>query len=70
MWRQPGTEQERPYPAVHVGRSDAYKPTAKWRSCREGVRGARITADAAGEPRSREGALLRSRLRVEVSVRA
>ena len=24
MWRQPDTEQERPYPAVHVGRSDAY----------------------------------------------
>jgi len=28
-WRQPDTEQERPSPAVHVGRSDGYKPTAK-----------------------------------------
>ncbi len=70
MWRQPDTELERPYPAVHVGRSDAYKPMAKWRSCREGVRGVHSTADAVGQLRSREGALLRSRLCVEVSVRA
>ena len=70
MRRQPETEQERPYLAVHVGRSDAYKSTTKWCSCREGVRGAHSTADAAGQPRSREGALLRSCLCVEVSARA
>ena len=29
MWRQPDTEQERPYPAVHVGQSDAYKLMTK-----------------------------------------
>ncbi len=70
MRRQPDTEQERPYLAVHVGRIDAYKRNAKWCSCQEGVRGVHSTADAAGQPWLREGALLRSRLRVEVSTRA
>ena len=70
MWRQPDTEQERPYRAVHVGRSDAYKPMAKWRSCREGVRGVHSTAEARRQTGRREGTLLRSCLRVEVSVRA
>ena len=70
MRRQPETEQERPYLAVHVGRSDAYKRKAKWCSCQEGVRGVHSTADAVGQPRSRKGALLRSRLCAEVSARA
>ena len=70
MRQQPDTEQERPYLAVHVGRSDAYKWNAKRRSCQEGVRGVHSTVDAVGQPRSREGTLLRSRLCAEVSARA
>jgi len=62
MRRQPEMEQERPYLAVHVGRSDTYKPMAKWCSCREGVRGAHSTVDARQQTEWREGALLRSRL--------
>jgi len=70
MRRQPDTEQERPYPAVHVGRSGTYKPMAKWCSCREGLRGVHSTDDPRQQTGWREGSLLRSRLCVEVSARA
>lgn len=45
MRRQPGEEQERPSSMADVWRGDPDKPSAKRGTCREGVRGARSTAD-------------------------
>ena len=67
--RQFGAEQERPSPAVHVGRGDVYKPMVKWRRAGRESEGLAVPLKAAIN-RWREGALLRLCGRTGVSVRA
>jgi RNA-directed DNA polymerase len=59
MRRQPGEEQERPSSTADVRHGVRDKPMAKRGLCREGVRGARSTADgvATTTPEGRSPAL-------------
>jgi hypothetical protein len=47
MWRQPGVEQERPYPTAGSGKDRPYKARAESGRSREGVRGAHSVCLAA-----------------------